>query len=98
MSRTKGYVYAGNLHEARFARPNTTRDDGRENPFTLYLTMGTTSGMVPVRGRKTLVLLAYAEVADVIGAIPASLMDEDDLRAAMRLTDLMRRLADATGE
>jgi len=78
---------------------------GRDSdPWRLVLQLDETSGVAAVADRPTVAVLTMAEMARVVGAIPALLLTNPgadgefpDLRAVHRVVGLLERLAEQEG-
>lgn len=85
-SRYKTPVIATGLVNARAGRGGGTL------PWRYILHFALAGGIAPVAGREAQAILTPGELRLVVGAIPASLLEgEDDVKALMRVQDILRR-------
>jgi hypothetical protein len=92
MIRGKRPVRLSRLNHAR-AVWMTMHPKDRELPGVFRLEFGEAAGPAAVSdGRPLIAALTPAELADVLGALPALSLtgDDDDLRALIRITKLLR--------
>jgi hypothetical protein len=90
MTRTKTTVYAETLGEVYAGRA------AAGGPFKIFAHFTFAHGIAAMDDREVVAVLDGHEAAAVLGAIPASLLDDDDLRAVSRVSALLRRLADGS--
>jgi hypothetical protein len=92
MNAGKRPVRLSQMNHAR-AIWRTMHPESGELPGVFRLEFGEAAGPAAVSdGRALIAALTPAELADVLGAIPALSLtrDDDDLRALMRVTKLLR--------
>ena len=85
MARRKNPVYARILRDAHAGRVNYPRD-----PWKFFLTFEEGSGLSVLQGHEIKAVVNGKELARMVGAIPASTMDDEDYKAVLRVMDLLR--------
>lgn len=84
--RRKAVIHVSRLGEVFAGRALS------EHPFAITAIFGEAAGLAAVDGHEIAVRLPLAEVADLLGAIPASLVeDPEDFRHLIRTMDMLRR-------
>lgn len=85
--RQKSPVYGNILRRSTCLSGKAYGTDGRR----FQLLFEDTYGIAGVEGRELIVTMTGQELASAIGSIPALQMDEDDMRALVRITKLLEK-------
>lgn len=87
MNATKRPVYASGLTKAQAGRLS------RADPYEYYLHFNRTHGVTQVEGRETIARMTGNDLADAIGAIPASQFEStEDAKIIFKAMDVLRKL------